>query len=165
MKRNNNSSFLAVVVVFVMSTVVVFVWGANARGQKTRATINNAGAVTQQPLYTDYKGVRLGMTAGEARTKLGKATFSDKDLEYYIISETETVQIAIDAQGKVKAISVDYLNGTGAPDPKTVVGADLETRPDGTLYRMVRYEGQGFWVSYSRTAGPVIIISITIQKM
>ena len=163
MKRNNNSSFLAVLVMFVMSTFVVFVWSANAQGQ--RAAINNAAAAAQQPLYTDYKGVRLGMAIEEARTKLGKASFSDKDLDYYIISETETVQIAIDAQGKVKAISVDYLNGTGAPDPKTVVGADLEPRPDGTLYRMVRYESQGFWVSYSRTAGPVIIMSITIQKM
>lgn len=165
MKRNNNSSFLAVLVMFVMSTVVVFVWGANGQAQKTRAAINNAGAVTQQPLYTDYKGVRLGMTIEEARTKLGKATFSDKDLDYYIISETETVQIAIDAQRKVKAISIDYLNGTGAPDPKVVVGAEPVTTPDGSLYKMVRYESQGFWVSYSRTAGPVIIVTVTIQKM
>lgn len=165
MKRNNNSSFFAVLVMFVMSTVVVLVWGVNTQAQKTRAAISNAAATTQQPLYTDYKGVRLGMTAGEARTKLGKPTFSDKDLEYYVISDTETIQIAIDAQGKVKAISVDYLNGTGAPDPRLVVGAQPEAASDGSLYKMVRYEGQGFWVSYSRTAGPVIIVSVTIQKM
>ncbi|MDX6305040.1 MAG: hypothetical protein QOI77_2009 [Blastocatellia bacterium] len=165
MKRNNNSSFSALLIMLALATLVVFVSGVNTQAQKTRAVINNAAATTQQPLYTDYKGVRLGMTAGEARTRLGKAAFSDKDLDYYVISETETVQIAIDAQGKVKAISVDYMNGTGAPDPKTVVGADLEPRPDGTLYRMVRYESQGFWVSYSRAAGPVVIVTVTIQKM
>ena len=165
MKPNNNSSFSALLIMLALATLVVFVSGVSTQAQKTRAAINNAAATTQQPLYTDYKGVRLGMAAGEARTRLGKAAFSDKDLDYYVISETETVQIGIDAQGKVKAISIDYLNGTGAPDPKVVVGAEPATTPDGSLYKMVRYESQGFWVSYSRTAGPVIIVTVTIQKM
>jgi hypothetical protein len=30
---------------------------------------------------------------------------------------------------------------------------------------MERYESLGFWVSYNRTAGPVIIVTITIQKI
>ena len=164
MNRNNNDRVLAVLVLFVMSTLVVLVWGANAQAQKLRAATNTVPAVTQQPLYTDYKGVRLGMTAEEARSKLGKPAFSDNELDYFVLSETETVQIAYDAGHKVKTISVDYLNGTGAPDPKSVVGADPETRPNGSLYRVVHYERQGFWVSYSRTGGPVIIVTITIQK-
>ena len=65
----------------------------------------------------------------------------------------------------MKVISVDYQNGTGAPEPRAVVGAELETRENGSLYKVVYYDNQGFWVSYSRTAGPVIIVTITIQKM
>jgi hypothetical protein len=168
MKQNNNGRVLAVLIMFVMSTLAVLVWGANpqaAQSQKSQAAINLVPAVTQQPLYTDYKGVRLGMTAEEARSKLGKPAFKDNEQDYFVFSDTETLQICYNAQRKVKTISVDYLNGTGAPDPKGVVGADPETRENGSLYRVVRYESQGFWVSYSRTAGPVIIVTITIQKM
>ena len=164
MKRNNKGNELAVLIMFVMSTVAVLVYGSNAQAQKSRATISTVPAETQQPLYTNYKGVRLGMTAEEARSKLGKPTFSDNELDYFVLSETETVQIGFDAQRRVKIISVDYLNGTGAPDPKGVVGADPETKANGSRYRVVHYESQGFWVSYSRTAGPVIIVTITIQK-
>ena len=161
----NDKGNLAVLIMFVMSTLLVLVWGANAQAQKSRAAVNAVPAVTQQPLYTEYKGVRLGMTAEEVRTKLGNPEFMDKELGYFVFSETETVQIGYDAAGKVKIISVDYLNGTGAPAPRAVVGAELETREDGSLYKVVYYENQGFWVSYSRIAGPVIIVTITIQKM
>jgi hypothetical protein len=161
----NDKGNLAVLIMFVMSTLLVLVWGANAQAQKSRAAVNAVPAVTQQPLYTEYKGVRLGMTAEEVRTKLGNPAFMDKELGYFVFSETETVQIGYDAAGKVKIISVDYLNGTGAPAPRAVVGAELETREDGSLYKVVYYENQGFWVSYSRIAGPVIIVTITIQKM
>ena len=163
--RNDKGKYLPVLIMFVMSTLLVLVWGANAQAQKSRAAVNAVPAVTQQPLYTEYKGVRLGMTAEEVRTKLGNPAFMDKELGYFVFSETETVQIGYDAAGKVKIISVDYLNGTAAPAPRAVVGAELETREDGSLYKVVYYENQGFWVSYSRTAGPVIIVTITIQKM
>jgi hypothetical protein len=163
--QNDKGNFRSVLIMFVMSTLVVLVWGANAQAQKSRAAVNAAPVVTQQPLYTDYKGVRLGMTAAEVKTKLGNPAFMDKELGYFVFSETETVQIAYDAAGKVKTISIDYQNGTGAPEPRAVVGAELETRENGSLYKVVYYENQGFWVSYSRTTGPVIIVTITIQKM
>jgi hypothetical protein len=163
--QNDKGNFRSVLIIFVMSTLVVLVWGANAQAQKSRAAVNAAPVVTQQPLYTDYKGVRLGMTAAEVKTKLGNPAFMDKELGYFVFSETETVQIAYDAAGKVKTISIDYQNGTGAPEPRAVVGAELETRENGSLYKVVYYENQGFWVSYSRTTGPVIIVTITIQKM
>ena len=163
--RNNKGNLPAILIMFVMSTLLVLAWGANAQAQKSRAAVNAASAVNQQPLYTEYKGVRLGMTAEEVRTKLGNPAFMDKELGYFVVSETETAQIAYDATGKVKIISVDYQNGTGAPEPRAVVGAELETRENGSLYKVVYYENQGFSVSYGRTAGPVIIVSITIQKM
>jgi len=163
--RNDKGNVLAVLIMFVMSTLLVLVWGANAQAQKSRAAVNVAPALTQQPLYTEYKGVRLGMTAQDVRTKLGDPGFKDNEMDHYSFSDTESAQIVYDAERKVRLISVDYLNGAGAPEPRAVVGAELETRENGSLYKVVYYENQGFWVSYSRTAGPVIIVTITLQKM
>ena len=162
--RNDKGNLPAVLIMFVISTLLVLVWGANAQAQKSQAAAKAVAAVNQQPLYTEYKGVRLGMTAEEVRTKLGNPAFMDKELGYFVFSETETAQIGYDAAGKVKTISIDYQNGIGAPEPQAVVGAELETKENGSLYNVVHYENQGFWVSYSRTAG-VIILTITIQKM
>lgn len=163
--RNGKGKYLAVLIMFVLSALVVFVWISNAQAQKSRAAVSAAPTAIQQPLYTEYKGVRLGMTAEEARTKLGSPTFMDKELGYFVLSGTETAQIAFDDAGKVRLISVDYLNGTGAPEPTAVVGAELETRENGTLYKVVYYKSLGFSVSYSRVAGTVLIVSITIQKL
>jgi hypothetical protein len=163
--RNHKSNLPGVLIMFVMGTLLVLVWSANAQAQRARAVVSTAAVVTQQPLYTDYKGVRLGMTAQEARAKLGEPTLKSDEQDYFVISDKETAQLGYDVAHKVTVISVDYLSGVGAPDPRAVVGSDLELVRDGSLYKVVRYENQGFWVSYSRTAGPVVIVTITIQKM
>jgi hypothetical protein len=163
--RNHKSNFPGVLIMFLMGTLLVLVWSANAQAQRARAVASTAAVVTQQPLYTDYKGVRLGMTAQEARIKLGEPTLKSDEQDYFVLSDKETAQIGYDVTHKVIVISVDYPSGVGAPDPRAVVGSDLELVRDGSLYKVVRYENQGFWVSYSRTAGPVVIVTITIQKM
>jgi hypothetical protein len=140
---------------------------AQTQGQRSRTptanSLKDAGA-TQRPLYADYKGVRLGMSTDEARAKLGQPTLKGDDQDYYVFSEKETAQIAYDAAHKVTGISVDYLDGAGAPDPKIIVGGDLEAI-NGSAYKLVRYESLGFWVSYHRTAGPEVTVTITMQKI
>ena len=140
-------------------------FAVSAYGQKSRASANPAEPLVQQPLYTEYKGVHLGMTTDQVRAKLGNPVLKDAELDYYVFSDNETAQIAYDANHKAKVISVDYANGVGAPDFKAVVGPALDTRPDGSQYKAVRYESLGFWVSYNRSAGPVVVVSITIQKI
>ncbi len=155
-------------ILLVVATLIVIAlagFALTVNGQKTRAAANVAEPLVQQPLYTDYKGVRLGMTADDVHTKLGNPVLKDAELDYYVFSDNETAQIAYDANHKAKAISVDYAGGVGAPDFKTVVGPTLDSRPDGSQYKVVRYESLGFWVSYNRTAGPVMIVTITIQKI
>jgi len=137
---------------------------ANAQARKVKTAFSSEPAV-QQPLYTDYRGVRLGMSAAETRAKLGTPAMKDSEQDYYVISENETAQIGYDAAQKVVTISVDYLNGIGAPDYKTVVGGELVTTASGSLYRVVRYQIPGFWVSYHRTTGQVPTVTVTIQKM
>ena len=143
---------------------------ANAQAQKARpikaATPFRESAATQQPLYSDYKGVRIGMSTDEARAKLGQPTRQFENQDFYVVSERETVQVIYDATHRVTAVSVDYLGDkTGAPNYKAIVGDDIQTKPDGSMYKLVRYEQLGFWVSFSRTAGDPAIISVTIQKM
>lgn len=136
---------------------------AQAPRAKTQSAFNATGAA-EQPLYSDYKGVRIGMTTEQVRARLGQPALKADDQDYFAFSDQESAQIAYDAAHKVITISVDYLGGAGAPDPRTVVGGDLEMK-NGAQYKLVRYPTLGFWVSYNRSAGPMVIVTITIQKM
>jgi hypothetical protein len=118
----------------------------------------------QLPIYTEYRGVHIGMTATEVRAKLGEPVQKADDGDFYAFSEKETAQIAYNAAHIVTTVSVDYIGGVGAPDYKAVVGSDVEVQPDGAIYKVVRYDALGLWVYYNRTAGAAPIVTITLQK-
>ena len=147
---------LAAATLVVMSIAVVI------NGQKARATAT-ALTTAAQPLFSEYKGIRLGMTADEVRTKLGNPKVKGDDQDYFIISDNESAQFAYDAAHRVVTISIDYI-GAGAPDYHNVVGSSIDQLLDGSLYKLVRYEAQGFWVSYLRAATNGTV-TITIQKI
>jgi hypothetical protein len=151
-------------VVFGLAAIACAGLVLSANAQKARPAIT-AETAMQQPLYSDYRGVRLGMTPQEVRAKLGNPVLKDEELDYFVFADNVTAQIAYDGAHKAKAISVDYPGGVGAPDYLAVVGSELDTRPDGSMFKLVRYESLGFWVSYNRTVGPTAIVSITIQKI
>jgi hypothetical protein len=172
MIHNNNDSF-SLRLIGISLFFALFVWSgvclstdANAQAKAARKTGNafSEPAATQQPLYSAYKGVRIGMSKEEARTKLGLPTQEYEGQDLYVVSGTETAQVYYDA-GRVDAISIDYLGAIGAPDYKAIVGDNIQVKPDGSMYKMMRYEQLGFWVSFSRNSGDVGIITITIQKI
>jgi len=144
------------------ATAVVLLVTVIANGQKARATTTTLAA-PEQPLFSEYKGIRLGLTAEEVRAKLGNPAVKGDDQDYYVISDNETAQFAYDAAHKVITISIDYT-GAGAPEYRNVIGTSIDQMPDGSLYKMVRYEAQGFWVSYLRAATSGTV-TITIQKI
>jgi hypothetical protein len=115
----------------------------------------------QQPLYKEYRGVRLGMTAAETRAKLGEPAMKSDEQDFYVVSANETVQIAYIGQ-KVVTISTDYVGGVGAPDYRSVVGEGLLEKPDGSLFRMVMYNSERFWVTYNKSTSAVPVVTITI---
>ncbi|HEV8426801.1 MAG TPA: hypothetical protein VGQ41_02740 [Pyrinomonadaceae bacterium] len=121
----------------------------------------------EQPIFNDYRGVKLGWLADEVRKKLGNPANKADDQDYYIFNENERAQVYYDKDTRqVTAISVDFMSGaTEIITPQQVFGADIETKSDGSKSRLVRYPKAGYWVSYSRTAGDKPIISVTIQKM
>jgi outer membrane protein assembly factor BamE (lipoprotein component of BamABCDE complex) len=119
----------------------------------------------KEPLFHDFKGVCIGMTAQDARQKLGNPTEKSDAFDFYNVSDKQTVQVYYDA-GKVSAIAVMFTNaGADAISPKTIFGSEIAAKPDGSMYKMVRYQKAGFFVAYSRTAGDQPLVSVTIQKI
>ena len=119
-----------------------------------------------EPPFHEYKGVRIGMTADEARKKLGDPTDKGDTQDFYAVNDNETVQVFYDAQKKVHAVSIIYLGGGAAtaPNARAVLGVDVEAKADGSMHRRVDNMKAGYWVAYSRTAGDSPLVTITMQK-
>jgi hypothetical protein len=118
-----------------------------------------------KPLYVEYKGVRLGMEASEARKILGEPKDKSDAQDFYMFSESEMAQVFYD-KGKVMAVCVNYVGpSSGAPLPKVVLGTEIEAKPDGAMHKLVRYPEAGYWVSYSRTGGDEPLVTVTMQKI
>lgn len=152
----------------LIGALLLLLLGVVAKGQSPASAMKGVRAHSQiqQPLYTEYRGVRLGMTSTEVRTKLGEPMMKSYEQDFFIVSANETAQIAYDAFQKVMTISTDYTGGVGAPDYRAVVGDGmLLQRPDGSLFRMVQYPAAGMWVSYNKSATTVPVVTITIQLL
>ena len=162
----NLRTHIVEIVFFVIGVILLLLLGVIASGQtKTEAMKAARGySQVQQPLYKEYRGVRLGMTAAETRAKLGEPAMKSDEQDFYVFSANETAQIVYTGQ-KVVTISTDYTGGVGAPDYKSVVGEELLQKPDGSLFRMVLYDSERFWVSYCKSASAVPVVTITIGTM
>ena len=135
----------------------------SSRAQRNRAP---AEEPENQPVFTEFKGVRIGMSADEARKKLGNARDKSAEQDFYVFNDTQAVQVFYDKAGMVTAVSIDFMNGASSiPSARDVLGTEAEKRPDGSVYRMLRYPKAGYWVSYSRTAGDSPTTTITMQKI
>ena len=150
---------------FLIGALLILLLGslvANGQSVAPGAITTRGGVQAQQPLYREYRGVRLGMTAVEVRAKLGEPALKSDEQDFFVISANETAQIAYAAQ-KVMTISTDYAGGIGAPDYSTAVGEGmLLTRPDGSVFKMAMYDSERFWVTYNKSAATVPTVTITI---
>jgi len=119
----------------------------------------------EEPVFHEYRGVKIGWVADEVRKKLGSPANKGDEQDFYVFGEKETAQVLYD-KGQVTAISVDFMNGAKEViTPQQVFGTDFDAKPDGSKYKLVRYPKAGYWVSYSRTAGDTPIITVTIQRL
>jgi hypothetical protein len=134
-----------------------------SRAQRNRAPAEDP---ENQPVFTEFKGVRIGMSADESRKKLGSPRDKSAEQDFYVFNDTQAVQVFYDKAGAVTAISIDFMSGASSiPTAKDVLGTEAEKKPDGSLYKMLRYPKAGYWVSYSKTAGDSPTITITMQKI
>jgi len=147
-------------VVFLLTAALMVSMAATVNAQ-TRQPTTHAHSEVQQPLYREYRGIHLGMTASEVRAKLGEPALKSDEQDYFQISANEAAQIAY-KEKRVVTISTDYNLGIGAPDYKSVVGGDLIKRLNGSEFLMVMYESEHFWVSYNRGADTASLVTVTI---
>ncbi|MDQ3820566.1 MAG: hypothetical protein M3362_23185 [Acidobacteriota bacterium] len=117
-----------------------------------------------KPLYVEYKGVRIGMSAEDVRKKLGDPKDKSDVQDLFIFSDKETAQVYYD-KGKVMAVSVSYLGVKDAPVPKSVFGMDVEPKADGGIFKLIRYPEAGYFVSYSKTGGDDPLVTVTMQRI
>lgn len=147
----------------VLVGICLFLAAISAAAQTTR----KGPAADEAPVFLDYRGIQIGWLADEVRKKLGVPADKGDEQDFYVFNEKETCQVLYDkTTRKVTAISVDFMNGASSViTPQQVFGTDIEGKPDGSKYKMVRYPKAGYWVSYSRTAGDTPIVTITMQKL
>jgi hypothetical protein len=119
----------------------------------------------EEPPFHEYKGLRLGMTADEARKKLGNPADKSDKQDSYVFNDKESCQVYYDDKKVIYAVAVTYLGGNSIPTPKIILGIDAEVKQDGSVYKMIRYPKVGYWVSYTRTAGDAPMTLITMQKI
>ena len=148
----------------VLSAMILCQAGASIAVAQTskRAALTD----DERPVFHEYRSVKIGMTADEVRTKLKNPSDKSDEQDFFVFSENESAQVFYDKTKKVFAISVNFMNGArDLPTPKLVLGSDLAAKPDGSMYRMVRYPKSGYWVSFSRTAGNSPLTTVTLQKI
>jgi hypothetical protein len=118
------------------------------------------------PFLTEFRGIGIGMTSDEVRKKLGAPSDKGDEQDFFVLNDNETVQVVYDKTHKVMALSFDFSRGArDVPTPKAVFGSDIEAKPDGSMYKMVRYPKAGYWLSYNRTSGAQGMTSVTFQKI
>lgn len=151
---------------FVLSCAIItaILAPASSNAQRSKGALDQRPE--DQPAFSQFKGVKIGMVADEARKKLGSPREKSAEQDFYVFNDNEVVQVYYDKGGTVNAISIDYMNGASSiPSSKDVFGADTAAKADGSVYKMVRYPKAGYWVSYSRTAGNEATVTITMQKI
>lgn len=133
---------------------------------QTPAPTQQPAPAAAEPLYTEFKGVRVGTSRDEARKKLGSPQEKDKDQDFFALSDRQRARLYYDGKGAVSAIIVTHVGKSAdIPTPKAILGADIEPKQDGSMYQIVYYPKAGYWVAYSRTAGDEPLTMITMQKM
>ncbi len=123
-----------------------------------------AAKASPEPLYREYRGVTLGMSASDVRAKLGKPAEKSDVMDFYVFNDRERARVYY-TDGKASAVIATYIGkDAAAPAPAAVLGTEIEAKPDGSMYRMTPYPQAGYWVAYSRTAGDAPMVMITMQK-
>jgi hypothetical protein len=157
--------FRVFTVLLALACGLVMFSSAAAQTSARRNAAAAAAAEEEAAAFKEYRGISLGMTADEVRKKLGSPKDKGDEQDFFVFNDTETAQIVYDQAHKVITISADFLTvGDQVPTAKQVFGSDVQPKPDGSIYQLVRYPKRGYWLSFNRTGGTSPMTSITLQK-
>ena len=154
-------------VTFALLLLAAFALLPAALAQKPKPAPAPAPAdhAQNEPPFHDYKGVRIGMAADEARKLLGSPTDKDDKQEVFSVSDDVSCQVYYDAAKMVSAVSITYFSTKAVPNVKTVLGEEPEAKQDGSFSKLIRFPKAGYWVSYTRTSGDAPMTIIAMQKI
>ena len=162
-------AILAVLIAAVLIAVPLTSGQTHDTRQIAQTTADNKfsdSTMELQPVFKEYRGIKIGMTADEVRKLVDKLRDKGETQDFFVLSDTETAQVFYDKDGKVRAISIDYLGkGSDPPMPVEVLGEEIQPNSDGSMYGRKRYPSAGFWIAYNRTAGDDPTVTITMQKV
>jgi hypothetical protein len=169
-KYFRSAVFIPTLIALLFATTAAVMAQSPSESQVAKATTSSTTATTSAqpaPVFNDYRGVKIGMAAKNVRDTLERYLKAKGDKQdFLVLSDNETAQIFYDSAGNVSAISIDYVGKDGkAPTAMEVLGADIEPKPDGSMYALKRYPAAGYWVSYNRTRGDSPIVTITMQAV
>jgi len=115
---------------------------------------------------SDYRGVAIGMATDDVRKSLGNPQDKSDTMDLYPFPPDESAQFCYGAARTGTAIMITFSGELkDAPPPKAILGEDVEAKPDGSIFKMVRFPKAGYWISYNRTPPPDAIVNIALQKM
>lgn len=135
------------------------------------AAVGQLDTKASAPVFTDYRGVKIGASADEVKELLDEKPESDDgNALLFDFSDGEMAQIVLDGNKKVRLIAVTYTGKNAkAPTYQSVFGASVPVKEmaDGRVYNMVQYPEAGYWVAYSSLApsNDERMVAITIQKL
>src|SRR5688572_11746676 len=137
MTHSSRSSALWIPSRTALALICLLLAGISAAEQTTR----KAAAADDEHVFGEYRGIQNGWRADEVRKKLGNPANKGDEQDLFLFGEKEMCQILYDkTTKKVTAISVDFQNGAnGVITPQQVFGSDIESKPDGSKYKLVRY--------------------------
>lgn len=158
--------FKILVLLLLNATVALVIAGAASFGSLEKSSFAAPAPTPSNPPYSSYKGVAIGTPMDEARAKLGTAKEKSDAQDFYVFSDSESVQVFYGPTKSVTAITVTFTGKVdAAPTAKAVFGEDVAPKPDGGIFKMVRYPKAGFWISYNKIAGDDPLVMIAMQKM
>jgi hypothetical protein len=149
----------------LLLTALALLPAAHAQKPKPASAPAPADHAQNEPPFHEYKGVRIGMAAEEARKLLGNPTDKDDKQEVFAVSDDESCQVYYDATKKVSAVSITYFSNKAVPAVKSVLGEEPEAKPDGSFTKLIRFPKAGYWVSYTRTSGNSPMTIIAMQRI
>jgi hypothetical protein len=162
MSHRTNWILLTVAVLF--TAIAFLVPGRQSASARKMAPA--ADPTPEKSLFSEYRGVKIGMAATEVRSKLGKARDETDAQDQYIFSDNESALVYYDASKNVNAIMITFQGDVSkAPVAKDVFGEDVAPNPQGMIFRMEKYPKAGYWISYTRTTGTDAMVNIALQKM
>jgi hypothetical protein len=158
---------ILVAVSFLVFAVAIHVCAGSVSAQSVvqKAAVQDDAAARSG--HWAYRNIVIGMKADEARKTLGDPRDKSDEQDLYLFTDDELAQVFYDASHSITAISITYYKElvTKAPSPRQVLGEDAPAKPDGTIFKTVRFPKAGYSVSYSKTSGDAASVSITFQKI